>query len=96
MSSAPCSPTPPLRKWFAVTLWQARFWLPISSILLSAAGLGSQLLRTYDLGLGAEGSPVELTTDRIAAFFSDLLHDKIPISTLDGTFSLSEIVGNLQ
>jgi hypothetical protein len=63
--------------------------------LLSAAGLGGQLLKSYDLGLGADGKPVELTPDRIAEFLFNILHGKITARTMDAKFSLTEIVGNL-
>jgi hypothetical protein len=64
--------------------------------LLSAAALGGQLLRVYDLGLGSDGAPVELTPVRIAAFFFDILNGKVAVSNLDATFSLADIVGVLQ
>ena len=41
--------------------------------LLTAAALGPQMLKTYDLGVDAVGQPSLLTTDRIRAFFFDLL-----------------------
>jgi len=64
--------------------------------LLSAAGLGTQLLQTYDLGQGADGKLVELTPDRIASFFFDILHGRIVVRTLDVRFSMAEITGSLQ
>jgi len=64
--------------------------------LLSAAGLGSQLLETYNLGLGADGKAVELTADRIADFLFDILHGRIAIQNLDAKFSLAEVTGNLR
>jgi hypothetical protein len=64
--------------------------------LISAASLGGQLLRTYDLGLGSDGKPVELTSDRIASFFFDILSGKIVISNLDAKFSLSALAGTMQ
>jgi hypothetical protein len=63
--------------------------------LLSAAGLSVQLLQTYDLGLGVDGNAVELTPDRISAFFFDILQGKIAVRTLDVRFSLMQIADNL-
>ena len=63
--------------------------------LLSCAGMGSQLLHTYDLGLDAAGKVVELTPERIAEFFFDILHGKIEVSDLDGDFDISTIVRHL-
>lgn len=64
--------------------------------LISAAGLGSQLLRTYDFGTGPDGQPIPLTADRLSSFFMDILHGKISVKTLDATFSLTEIVDSLR
>lgn len=56
--------------------------------LLTAASLGSQLLRTYDLGPNAEGQPTPLSIDGIAGFFFDLLSGKIEPQTLSASFDL--------
>lgn len=58
--------------------------------LLTAAALGPQMLKTYDLGTDKDGKPALLTTDRIRAFFFDLLHGKIKIKDLDGSFSIEQ------
>jgi hypothetical protein len=63
--------------------------------LISCASMGNQLLRTYDLGLGVDGSPVELTPERISDFFFDILHGKISVSTISGEFDLASIVSGL-
>lgn len=60
--------------------------------LLSCAGLGSQLARTYDLGLGADGKATKLTPEAIATFFFDLLWGKVAVSNLDGHFDLKDII----
>lgn len=52
--------------------------------LLSAAALGSQLLKTYDLGIDADGKPATLTMERIRDFFFDILHGKV--KDIDGSF----------
>ncbi len=58
--------------------------------LLTAAALGPQMLKTYDLGTDKDGKPILLTTDRIRTFFFDLLHGKIKIKDLDGSFSIEQ------
>ena len=58
--------------------------------LLTAAALGPQLLKTYDLGTDADGSPAVLSTERIRAFFFDILSGKVEIQDLDGTFSIEQ------
>ncbi len=58
--------------------------------LLTAAALGPQLLKTYDLGLDQDGKPAFLTIDRIREFFFEILHGKIKVKDLDGTFSIEQ------
>ncbi len=58
--------------------------------LLTAAALGPQLLKTYDLGIDGDGSPALLTTERIRAFFFGLLHGKVKVKDLDGSFSIEQ------
>jgi hypothetical protein len=60
--------------------------------LLTAASLGNQLLKTYDLGTDAQGEPVVLTINRIRDFFFDILHGRIQVSEMNGKFDISEIV----
>lgn len=59
--------------------------------LLSAASLGGQLLKTYDLGRKADGQEAVLGQREIAEFFFDLLHGRVQVQTLDAEFSLDEI-----
>jgi hypothetical protein len=59
--------------------------------LLTAASLGSQLLKTYDMGIDKDGKPATLTFDKIRDFFFDILKGKIEIQTLDGKFDISQI-----
>ncbi|MEN6618795.1 MAG: hypothetical protein ABFC28_04770 [Rikenellaceae bacterium] len=61
--------------------------------LLTAASLGSQLLKEFDLGLDAKGEPVPLSFERIREFFFNILHGKIEIKTIGGKFNISEITG---
>ena len=58
--------------------------------LLTAAALGPQMLKTYDLGPDKDGQPALLTTDRIRTFFFDLLQGKIKVKDLDGSFRIEE------
>lgn len=59
--------------------------------LLTAASLGSQLLKTYDFGVDATGKPIQLDVPTIRRFFFDILGGKIEIKELDGTFNISAL-----
>lgn len=61
--------------------------------LLTAASLGSQLLKNYDLGINDKGEPVTLTFDKIRDFFFDILLGKIEIQEMNGKFDISDITG---
>ena len=61
--------------------------------LLTAASLGSQLLKPYDMGIGKDGKPATLTFDKIRDFFFDILNGKIEIQNIDGKFDISQITG---
>jgi hypothetical protein len=61
--------------------------------LLTAASLGSQLLKTYDMGIDKDGNPALLTFDKIRDFFFDILHGKIDVQNIDGKFDISQITG---
>lgn len=58
--------------------------------LLTAAALGPQMLKTYNIGNDKSGEPALLTTERIRAFFFDILYGKIGVKLLDGSFSLEQ------
>ena len=58
--------------------------------LLTAAALGPQMLRNYDLGADADGSQAALTPERLRAFFFDLLHGRIKVKDLDGSFNIRQ------
>ena len=60
--------------------------------LLTAAGLGPQLLKTYDLGIGKDGEIAVLTEERIQEFFNNVLNGKIPVRTMDTKFDISAII----
>ncbi len=55
------------------------------------ASLGSQLLKTYDLGPGPDGKPAELTPERLSGFFFGILTGKVQIADLDGSVDIEEI-----
>ena len=61
--------------------------------LLTAASLGSQLLKTYDMGIDKDGNPATLSFDKIRDFFFDILKGKIEIQNIDGKFDISQITG---
>ena len=58
--------------------------------LLTAAALGPQLLKTYELGTDNEGKSVLLTLDNLRDFFFDLMHGKIKVKSIDGMFSIEK------
>lgn len=58
--------------------------------LLTAAALGPQMLKTYDLGTDANGEAIQLTIERLRAFFFDLLMGRIKVKNLDGSFSIEQ------
>lgn len=60
--------------------------------LLTAAALGPQLLKTYNLGNDKNGKPVDLSIERIRDFFFDILSGKISIQPIDGSVSMSDIM----
>lgn len=60
--------------------------------LLTAASLGSQLLKTYDMGMGEDGGTRSLSPEQIAEFFFDILHGRIDIQELSGEFTMREII----
>jgi len=55
--------------------------------------LGSQLLKTYDLGLNDKGENVTLSFDKIKNFFFNILKGKIEIKEISGKFDISDITG---
>jgi hypothetical protein len=66
-----------------------------NQFLISCASMGNQLIQTYDLGLGNDGKPVELTPERIAEFFFAVLHGKIEVSTISGAFDMASILSSI-
>lgn len=60
--------------------------------LLTAAALGPQLLRSYDLGPGKDGNISQLTPENIREFFFKVLRGQIEIQNLSGSFSMGELL----
>ena len=63
--------------------------------LLTAASLGSQLLKTYDIGMDVNGETATLTSEKIRDFFFDVLYGKIEVNEMTGNFDISQITGKL-
>jgi hypothetical protein len=61
--------------------------------LLTAASLGSQLLKTYDIGMDVNGETATLTSEKIRDFFFDVLYGKIEVNEMTGNFDISQITG---
>jgi hypothetical protein len=61
--------------------------------ILTAAGLGGQLLRTYDIGRDVNGNLLELTPERIDGFLNDILHGRTAVANLSGTLKLADFAG---
>lgn len=60
--------------------------------LLTAAALGPQLLRSYDLGPGADGKVTQLTVENIRSFFFKILKGQIEVQNLSGSFTMGELL----
>jgi len=61
--------------------------------LLTAASLGSQLLKNYDLGVNDNGEAVTITFEKIKDLFFQILSGKIEVQEINGKFNISEITG---
>ena len=59
--------------------------------LLTAASLGAQLLKTYDLGVDKNGNTATLTLNKIRDFFFDILNGKISVQDINGKFDISQL-----
>lgn len=59
--------------------------------LIGATALGSQTLKTYDFGRGKDGKKIEIRPELVCDFFFKLLHGKIKVQTIDGSFSIQEL-----
>lgn len=63
--------------------------------LLTAASLGTQLLRNYDLGLDANNEKATITTEKLRDFFFNILEGKIAVRDIDGKFKITDITGGM-
>lgn len=59
--------------------------------LLTAASLGPQLLKTYDLGIDKDGNNAVMSIEKIREFFFNILSGRIEVQPLDGTFNINDI-----
>ena len=62
-----------------------------NNFLLTAAALGPQLLRTYDLGPDSTGKPSTLSMERIREFLFSVLQGKTEVQPLSGSFNIADI-----
>lgn len=63
--------------------------------LIGATAMGSQILRTYDLGIGADGQKAVIEPEKVAAMFFDILHGKKKVQVIDGKFSIQELAAKI-
>lgn len=59
--------------------------------LIAAGSLGAQTLRTYDIGMNADGTPVQLTKETIADLLFAVLDGRMAVRELDGEMSFDEL-----
>lgn len=59
--------------------------------LITAASLGNQLLKVYDLGSNSKGEIAELSPEKIREFFFNILSNKIVVPDMNGDFSIESI-----
>lgn len=64
--------------------------------LLSAASLGSQLLRDYFLKVGDDAQAVSVTLPKLKEFFFKILAGQIDINNIDGSFNIADITGSFK
>lgn len=63
--------------------------------LITAASLGPQLLKVYDLGTDKDGNPALLEPERLRSFFMNLLHHPEQVQPLDARVGLSDLIQQL-
>ena len=59
--------------------------------LLTAASLGPQLLKTYDLGLNKDGVNAVLSVENIREFFFGILSGRIEVQPMSGTLNINDL-----
>ncbi len=65
-------------------------------MLLTAASLGNQLLKSYNLGIDSEGKQSELTPEAIAKFFFAIQSGRIVCTSISGAFSIDNFAENFK
>lgn len=63
--------------------------------LIGATAMGSQILRTYDLGTDSEGNKAVIEPEKVAKMFFDILHGVVNIQQIDGTFSIQDLASKI-
>jgi len=63
--------------------------------LLSAVSLDSQLFKSFYMRVDGDEQAVSISFNKIKDFFFKILFGQLEIAEIDGTFNISEIVGNL-
>lgn len=63
--------------------------------LIGATAMGSQVLRNYDLGMGADGNKATIVPENVAKMFFDILHGKKNVQQISGTFSIQELAAKI-
>jgi hypothetical protein len=63
--------------------------------LLTASALSSQLLKSYEIGIRADGSSVEVTPENVRDMMFDILHGKLVVQEISGSFKISDITDSL-
>lgn len=63
--------------------------------LIGATAMGSQILRTYDLGTDSNGEKAVIAPERVAKMFFDILHGTTNVPHIDGSFSIQELAARI-
>lgn len=63
--------------------------------LIGATAMGSQILRSYDLGQDSNGQKAVIEPEKVAAMFFDILHGNKQVQLIDGTFSIQELAARI-
>ena len=63
--------------------------------LIGATAMGSQILRTYDLGTNSEGKKAVINSEQVATMFWDILHGKSQLQVIDGKFRIQDLAAKI-
>ena len=63
--------------------------------LIGATAMGSQILRTYDLGIDANGKKAIITPENVASMFWDILHGISQLQIIDGKFRIQDLAARI-